>query len=151
MLIKMLIMARLLDKYGYVDVKLNENSEWCKIILEEKKDESSKHGIPQALNYIPVYNGKIKDGKPSGFGMLAYDCIGGTTTYIGNFKKGRFHGLGYYEYLGSSISSSHFGCFKRGEKHGVGIEGDIEGLDMNTIGFWKNGEKIDKSISGRRA
>ena len=83
--------------------------------------------VPDAAVPSPTmchYIGKLKDGKPIGFGTLTitpqtYSFI---TVYSGEWKEGRFHGKGRLKTEFSSHSWEYSGHFKDGQKHGYGHE-----------------------------
>ncbi len=75
-------------------------------------------------SYCASYLGKLKDDKPTGYGMLTITPLsyGWVTVYTGKWKDGRFHGKGTLKTDHSSHSHKYTGQFKEGLKHGYGRE-----------------------------
>ena len=110
-----------------------ELRQWSRISISEPN-------VPDITESSPVvcrYFGKLRNDKPTGYGILLIvpQTYSFTTVYRGKWKDGRFHGRGTLESEYSSHSRKYTGYFKDGLKHGYGKEswlgGDYKGLYEN--------------------
>tara|TARA_B110000914_G_scaffold102717_1_gene90111 strand:+ start:373 stop:993 length:621 start_codon:yes stop_codon:yes gene_type:complete len=82
------------------------------------------------------YLGEIKNGLPSGLGILKYDLGWGWKKYDGEFKDGKEHGLGYLIY---PYGSRYLGSWKNGKMNGRGTFTYPNGEKY--VGEWKDGKE----------
>ena len=82
------------------------------------------------------YLGEIKNGLPSGLGILKYNLGWGLKKYVGEFKDGKEHGLGYLIY---PYGSRYFGSWKKGKMNGHGAFTYPNGEKY--LGGWKDGKE----------
>lgn len=94
------------------------------------------------------YFGKLRDGKPTGKGILTIKPQSGAyeTTYSGGWKDGKYHGTGEMFSLFNSHSRSHVGGFRNGLKHGYGRESWMGG---SYAGLYRNGKMFKPPILWR--
>lgn len=93
-------------------------------VLEKKKWFSNKIiyelTVKEETDYI--YYGKMKNGKPDGYGVLYYDRF---PVYIGEFRKGMKEGYGI-DIENANLDDGYFisyeGEFKNGLRNGKGVQ-----------------------------
>ena len=120
-------------KFGRTMKYDEKTRQWSKTI----KNGMSTRQVPDVAGPSPTmcrYSGKLKGGKPVGYGTLTItpQSYAYGTTYNGEWKDGRYHGKGSLITVFSSHSRQYTGDFKDGFKHGYGREswlgGNYEGL-----------------------
>ena len=121
-------------RYGKSTITLycnNESSQW----MGRETNDTTPYDSPDADSYR--YAGKLRDGKPTGRGILIILTPGSMTVYRGGWRDGRFHGRGRLKSVFSSHSREYSGTFKDGLKHGYGRETWLGGKYK---GEYENGE-----------
>lgn len=149
------------------DIHLKTNQKWLK---EDYFSITSEY-----TNYI--YRGKLKDNKPSGFGILwkEYDSGFRLPVYCGNFSEGRFNGQGvlFAKYPEEAIlvfrapeefskmslekqqesleTIGYIGEFSDGKESGKGIRFDYPNLNqyfqLMAISNYEEASALDKKVN----